>query len=310
MKARRAKEEATLVVESFYREILNRGADPSGLQTYLGLVSKEGISRAVPQMLRSFLNSSEFKALVSASQRSYSLDYQPRRGSYDAHGGQASITFIQTADPFKYYPMLVETSKTIIAYCEKQGFGYESFVGYKRGGKHAWHATYNRIPMLRDLLARGQTGWVVYLDADAYVVNFQFDLKSYLADKASLAAVFAPGANQGWWDVNAGVFMINLDSDQARKLIIRWNELFDSIPDECFSLDAAWGESFPEDQNILQGILQDGHSSDQFHIEQKELINSPHASFIRTYMRSHTSGGLADRLTWIRLDIESTLGLK
>lgn len=307
MKTRIAMEEAKLVVESFYREILNRGADPSGLQAYLGLVTEQGISRAVPQMLRSFLNSSEFKTRLAAMERSQNLDYQPRHSSYDAHGTQSSVTFIQTADPFNYYPMLVETSKTIISYCEKQGFGYESFIGYKRGGKHSWHATYNRIPMLRELLTRGHTGWVVYMDADAYIADSRFDLKSYLADKASLAAVFTPGANQGWWDVNAGVFMINLNSDQARKLILRWNEFFDSIPDECFSFDTGWGESFPEDQNMLQAILQEGHSAEQFYIAQKEFINSPHSTFIRTYMRSHSSGGLRDRLTWIRKDIESTV---
>jgi hypothetical protein len=159
--------------------------------------------------------------------------------------------------------------------------------------------------MLRELLERGRTGWVVYMDADAYIVNQQFDLRSYLERKSSLAAVLTPGTSCGWWDVNAGVFAINLDCESARALIVRWNEMLNSVPDECFQLDAGWGEGFPEDQNMLHSLLQEkGFSRSQFHIECHGLMNSPFATFIRTCMRAHSSGGIEDRLLWIQHDIE------
>ena len=70
------------------------------------------------------------------------------------------------------------------------------------------------------MIAVGNRGWVVYLDADAYVADLGFDLVSYLGDKADVCAVFTrAGASPQWWDINDGVFLMNLGNPHARWIV-------------------------------------------------------------------------------------------
>jgi hypothetical protein len=96
--------------------------------------------------------------------------------------------FIQTCDPFNYRDMLGATSRNVTEYCRRHGHEYQAFIGIRRG-VHAWHATFNRIPMLEDMVARGDCGWIVYLDADAYIEDLDFDLATYLSGLGDRAAV-------------------------------------------------------------------------------------------------------------------------
>lgn len=89
------------------------------------------------------------------------------------------IVFVQTADPIRYRIFLEITSQTVREYCARHGFGYESFLGIARG-YHPWQATYNRIPILRRWADSGFSGWICYLDADAYIADLAFDLRAYL----------------------------------------------------------------------------------------------------------------------------------
>ena len=113
-----------------------------------------------------------------------------------------NVLFMQTAD-VTYRPLLELTSQTVTEYCARHQYLYESHLGIVRG-YYPWHATYNRIPLLKRLLNAGYSGWVCYLDADAYIADLDFDLTAYLRDKGDFALIAAPGARAGWWDVNAG----------------------------------------------------------------------------------------------------------
>src|SRR6185369_16303432 len=116
----------------------------------------------------------------------------------------------------------VETSRTARSFCQKNGFIYESYVGIKRG-YFGWHAAFNRIPILEGLIESGFKGWFFYLDADAYIADQDFNLKSYLEDKQQYAAVFvASGATDLWFDVNDGVFLLNTSSIIAQDLVRLW----------------------------------------------------------------------------------------
>ena len=86
---------------------------------------------------------------------------------------------MQTADSREYRAMLEMTAKVNLAYCAAQGMTYESYLGIKRGVA-PWQATYNRIFMLNELLDRGFRGWAIFVDADAFVADFSFDLRGYL----------------------------------------------------------------------------------------------------------------------------------
>ena len=138
------------------------------------------------------------------------------------------VRFIQTADPIKYSRLLEVSGPSTRALCALKGYEYEAFVGLKRGS-HAWHATFNRIDLLNEALDAGFDGWIVYLDADAFVVDLTFDLAAYLerhADAPLIARAVIP-TRAPTWNINAGVLMFNMKHPQTRWLIKAWKRLFD-----------------------------------------------------------------------------------
>nr|WP_053000119.1 methyltransferase domain-containing protein [Sphingomonas sp. Y57] len=196
------------------------------------------------------------------------------------------VVFLQTADAEHYAPMLAITAAGVREYCRRHGFGYESFLGVKRGF-HPWQATFNRIPMLEELVARGFTGWAVYLDADAYIQDLDFDLTAYLADKGDRAAIFATSGVTGeHWDVNAGVALINLGHPLGRELVARWSAAFAAHSDETLREAAEWMGG-GNDQDLLHDILrQDEAIARAVLVEPMTLLNGPRARFIRQQLRA------------------------
>ncbi|WP_019831766.1 hypothetical protein [Sphingomonas sp. PR090111-T3T-6A] len=198
----------------------------------------------------------------------------------------AKTIFIQTADPFNYRKMLDATSRTVVEFCRRHDHGYESFIGIKRGS-HPWQATFNRIPMLTDLVKRGQKGWVVYLDADAYIFDLDFDLRSYLADKADRAAVMVSMGGEPHWAVNAGVFMLNLGHEAGRRIVERWAAKFAALSDEQLVAMTTWDDGC-SDQSMLYEVLdEDVLVRNAVHYESNELINGNYSRFIRQILRAY-----------------------
>lgn len=203
------------------------------------------------------------------------------------HSGATVVTFIQTADAFGYKDMLDCTARTVIEYCRRHGFAYESFVGIRRG-VYPWHATFNRIPMLQQMADEGYDGWVVYLDADAYIFQMDFDLRSYLAEKAGYAAVMTPIPGQDVpWHINAGVFMINLGHPMGRRIVTLWSEGFAELDDARLRDLVEWPEHL-NDQAMLAQLLDDNPAvRETIFYERAELLNSNYAQFIRQLLRAH-----------------------
>jgi SAM-dependent methyltransferase len=201
---------------------------------------------------------------------------------------EGGVLFLQTADAGRYAPMLAITATSVREYCRRHGCGYESFLGVKRGF-HPWQATFNRIPMLEELVARGFSGWAVYLDADAYIQDLDFDLSAYLADKGDRAAIFATSGVTGeHWDVNAGVALVNLGHPLGRKLIERWSAGFAAHGDDTLRDAVEWMD-VGNDQDLLHGILrQDQAIADAVLVEPMSFLNGPHASFVRQHLRTLT----------------------
>lgn len=196
------------------------------------------------------------------------------------------IIVLQTADADHYAPMLAITAPNVREYCRRQGLGYESFVGIKRGF-HPWQATFNRIPMLVELVERGFRGWALYLDADAWIQDLGFDLAAYLADKGDRAAILAEsGVTTNSWDVNAGVAMINLGHPLGRALVEQWAAGFAAHDDEVLRAGEIWFDH-GNDQDLLHQILQNYKViADAVLIEQISFINGPYARFIRQQLRT------------------------
>lgn len=205
------------------------------------------------------------------------------------------ILVLQTADADRYAPMLAATAPNVREYCRRHGLGYESFVGIKRGF-HPWQATFNRIPMLVELIERGFTGWALYLDADAWFHDLDFDLAAYLADKQGHAAIFAQsGVTDQAWDVNAGVVLVNLGHPLGRDLVAQWAAGLAAHSDDDLRRGEAWFDE-GNDQDLLHQILRrDVAIADAVLIEQIAFINGPHARFIRQQLRA-LSPSFEDRL--------------
>lgn len=165
------------------------------------------------------------------------------------------ITFIQTSDVSKYRPLIDLTSQTIKAYCSRFGHAYECFYGLKRGAK-PWHASLNRIPILKSYVDSGYDGWIIYVDADAYIADLSFDLAAYLAERGQYAMIAAPSGvvPERWWDINAGVFALNLGQEKARALIDLWYEKFMAPPLDVLCAEEVWGHVI-DDQAALHDSL-------------------------------------------------------
>jgi hypothetical protein len=189
----------------------------------------------------------------------------------------------QTADHDRYFPMLAATMPANRAFCLRRGVRMEVFIGIRRG-IHAWQASYNRLGFLRDRLAEGYRGWVLHLDADAFVADQRFDLKGYLKQHAGRAMIHPPGAGTSPWDVNSGVFLWNFGQEAARIAAQRWVAAFEAIPDPALHAAVRWNE-VDNDQIMLQRILRDDPDLlAALHLEDPSLLGYQQSRFIKQFV--------------------------
>ena len=217
------------------------------------------------------------------------------------------VLFFQSADPFRYRPMLCLTSSNVAAYCERHGFAYESSVGIKRG-VWAWHASFNRIILFRELLDRGHRGWAVYLDADAWINDLAFDARAYLAAKNNHAAILTAdhdSARPG--DLHSGVVLVNLGHPGGRRLVERWHDAFLAIPDTELRSARDWLEIGNDEDLLRRVVCADDDLGAAVFFETKRVINSRGARFIRQHLRSDTED-LQRRTANIAAELETVGG--
>src|SRR5581483_1259201 len=116
---------------------------------------------------------------------------------------------LQTSDAACYASMLAITSRTTREFCRRHELEYRQFVGVK-SGSFPWHSTYNRIHMMTELRNELHQGWVLYLDADAYVYDLDFAILDYLRENDRFAAIAVRANSEAeYWDINAGVLFLN-----------------------------------------------------------------------------------------------------
>ncbi len=195
------------------------------------------------------------------------------------------IKLFQTADAHVYHDMLAATSQTARAFCRRADVAYECFVGVRRGWQ-GWHATYNRIPYVFDLLMEGYDGWVLYMDADAYVHDLDFDLRGYLADKGRYALIGSrAGGSDFYWDINIGVLLINMGHPLMQELAREWYAYLSRY--DLTHDTSAWAECISDDQAMLQELLALRPQSEGAVLHEPwDFINSHYAGFVRQVMRS------------------------
>ena len=228
---------------------------------------------------------------------------QSRRSARRRHG--LDVMLFQTADPFRYAPMLAATAPNVIEYCRRYGLAYESFVGIKRGFWD-WQASFNRVVMLKEIVERGFTGWAVYLDADAYVRDLGFDLPSYLRERERYGIIVAAsGMSDEGRDVNPGLVMVNCGHPAGRRLVARWTEALATFSDDLLKTKRNW--SHPDDRDWLQAILrEDREVAASLLTESADFINSPQARFIRQPQRTQFATS-TERLCTVRDEATAAL---
>ncbi len=209
-----------------------------------------------------------------------------------------SITFLQTSDPYVYADLLAQTSKTIRLFCKEHGFSYEAYLGVKRG-YWPWQASFNRIYLIHEMIDRGYEGWIIYIDADAYIVNLDFDLRGFMSGFRDKAFAATPsGASDHLWDINNGVFFLNVSHPTGRHIVRRWKEMYEAADSAMLKRCTDFYMGI-DDQAMLHDILRGlaNPAKDCFRCPW-DIVNSPNASFIRQQLRA-MSPDLPSRLSTI-----------
>lgn len=88
------------------------------------------------------------------------------------------------------------TSRNKFEYCEKHGYSFHLITHNLREGL----AAYSKAPLILSILQFHD--WVVWIDADALIMNFNTRLETYLDDCSSLII------GSEWNGINAGVFFL------------------------------------------------------------------------------------------------------
>ena len=217
------------------------------------------------------------------------------------------IVLLQTADGGEYLDLLTVSARSLRNYCDRQGFAYQAFLGLKRG-YFPWHAAFNRIYLLDELVREGRFDWAVYIDADAYIADPTFDLRRYLKGKSRYAAVLTPsGSTRLRWDVNDGVVMLNLRHPLSLKLTTAWRAAHQAVPDADMRAQPTWNN--PDDQEMLQAFLRDNpEAARQIHFAPRKLFNSVYARVIRQLVRAHFPDP-GTRLRALKAKVDGVLGV-
>ena len=296
------------IVRLAYRLVLGRSSEnQNAIQSHIAL-------RNIENLRKTLINSAEFKDKFGVSYESeeckdrvfVSYENEQFKILHSKLSSKPIETFIetkndllilQTCDRENYLPMLQHTSLTVLAYIKRHGCNYETFIGLKRG-VWPWHATFNRIYKLNDYIESGYKGWVLYMDADAYFCNFDFDLLSYLSDKQKYAFVLAhTGITPNYYDINAGVFFANLGHPVCVNIIRRWKGIYDRMyKDEDYARAIKWN-MISNDQSSFVNIIRYNLYKSYLYIEGTgEIFNSGHAKVIRQILRKNYQDNCLDTL--------------
>lgn len=216
------------------------------------------------------------------------------------------LIILQTSDAFRYSGMLRETSRTAIEYAQRHGFGYECFIGIKRG-RLSVHAAFNRILMLDELVERGFQGWALYMDADAYVKDLSFDLRAYLADKAQHSAIMATISGETIpWHINSGVLFFNLEHPLGTALIKEWKRRFLAVSDdELGQVQSVW-DGVNDQTMLYESLDQNIELRENVLFVDPELFNHHGGHFIRQLLNS-LDGNIVSRTEKIAIAVANVL---
>jgi hypothetical protein len=164
--------------------------------------------------------------------------------------------------------------------------------------------------MMAELLAERHRGWVLYLDADAYIYDLDFPVIEYLKGNDRFAAIAVrANATAEYWDINAGVLFLNFGHDLGRRIAMELARRLDGASRTPQFAEAGWPDPdlLLDDQGLLNSTLIENPAwQEAIKYEPQTLMNSLHASFIRHHLRAMTAD-LDERLKSIEADVALVL---
>ena len=195
------------------------------------------------------------------------------------------IKIIQTSDSDTGYKTLLDVNRKVNEeYCRKMGYEYLAYTGIKRG-YHPWQATFNRIYLMEDELDSKKVDWILYIDADAVVADMGRRLEDIIfeGNNVNMSFIFCKGCLDELYDINAGVFFMNVNGAFSRPVISMWKSLFESVCSQriLYLAKHPWslaaGQLAIQDQTLLEYVFRLYNSFGVLH------------AFLKTYMGSDTN---------------------
>lgn len=126
------------------------------------------------------------------------------------------IVVLQSCDE-TYLPLFRVTSPVNEEYAKKHAYVYRQLVGNISQVPHT--ANFNRYYLLRDEIEAKCFDWAAWLDSDALVIDHAVKLESIIDNSPEKMLIACRGADRGSYDINNGVFLINLRHPQALSMI-------------------------------------------------------------------------------------------
>jgi hypothetical protein len=177
------------------------------------------------------------------------------------------IVILQSCD-VHYAQFLGLTSSSNSMYAKRYGYAYQRTIGNLSPIPHT--GNFNRYYLLRHEIHRGEYDWALWLDADAIVIDHAISLSSLIERTPDRLLIACRGSFRGEYDINNGVFLLNLRHPLA-------GEMVQAVIQRCESFDPG-NSAFHSDQEILHDWLrtwqdEDGridflqnHSGDDYHL--------------------------------------------
>lgn len=170
------------------------------------------------------------------------------------------IAIVQTSDGVRYKSLLDAAEPANAAYAARHGYDYVRHDGVIRGCL-PWHATFNRIYLVEKFLKEGKHDWLLYMDADAVVIDHQKPLTDLIEGYENVAFIGCRGmcdSEAVYWDVNIGVFLYNLKHPQMPCIVDLWKRIYESVPIDPQESGQSTFEHRGDhlnDQTMLQNII-------------------------------------------------------
>lgn len=236
------------------------------------------------------------------------IDYKKIINNEPIVENNGKVLILQTCDGIVYKSMLDSTESIHREYSIKHNYDYLRWDGIKMPiddkEKYPFLSTFNRLYLLNELLETNEYQWVLYLDADAIIVDHTKSFDEF-TKHTNYCILGCRGAYKGTntWDINAGVAFYNMRHKNIRDIINLWIEKSETYFKNKFDFKKEnkkvnfikGNTKCPNDQDFLHGILKNFPAATKVYDGNERLAFNYEGPFIKQLLRS-TSESMEERI--------------